>query len=131
MSDIFMKELKKALENVSGKSLSDKYCSCGEMLHDFNISYKTCKVRLNVFNASTNSNINNSSTLVVKQGDTTQTIDAQGYYVLPIGNYTYTCSSSGFDTKTNVAFEVTELNCDNGTMSITIKLTPTVVDDGE
>lgn len=116
-------ELKKALQNISGKTLDGSHATTAEMLHGFNNLY-TCKVTFNVVDSDAAPVT--GATITVKSGDTVIMPEDDGKYMLEVGSYTYDCVADGYTEITGTSFTITAEDITQGTKSISVTMTATV-----
>lgn len=115
-------ELKKALQNISGKTLDGSHATTAEMLHAFNGLY-TCKVTFDVVGSE--SAPVTGATITVKSGNTVIMPEDSGKYMLEVGSYTYDCVADGYTDITGTSFAIAAEDITQGTKSITVTMTAT------
>lgn len=110
-------ELKEALENITGKSISDASTTAG-MLQNFNALYR-CKTTFSV--------TPNTATVVVEDANgNVVTINGDGTYHLDVGSYTYCVSATGYTSITDKALTISQSDVTTGTKTVTETLTSKV-----
>lgn len=116
-------ELKKALQNISGKTLEGSHSTTAEMLHAFNALY-TCKVTFDVVDSEAAPVT--GATITVKSGDTVIMPEDDGKYMLEAGSYTYDCVADGYTDITGTSFTIAAEDITQGAKSISVTMTATV-----
>lgn len=119
-AELIKDELKKALQNISGKTLAGSQATTAEMLHAFNELY-ICKVKFDVIDGDAASI--EDAVITVKSGDTVIAQEDDGKYYLPAGSYTYDCTAEGYTAITGTELKIAAADVTRGTKSVTVTMT--------
>lgn len=114
------KELKEALENISGKTITGNFQTTAEMLHAFNDLY-ACKTTFNVL-TSDGAPLTGAE-ITVKQNGEIINKHSDGKYYLKAGSYTYDSMCEGYTDIVDTAFTISSSDVTRGTKSITVQMT--------
>lgn len=114
------KELKEALEHISGKTIVGTFQTTAEMLHAFNNLY-ACKTTFNVL-TSEGAPLTGAE-ITVKQDGEIFNEHSDGKYYLKAGSYEYNCTCEGYTDIVGATFTISESDVTRGSKSITVQMT--------
>lgn len=115
MSKLYVDVWKKALENVSGKTLPTKnYTELAELISDFNDLYRA-KVTFTKTPANTTIVLKNAKGEIIGA-------ESDGTYILDVGTYSYDATAEGYTSKINQSLTIASSDVTSG-KTVTVTLT--------